>query len=307
MFKSIGKLFLLKPGSLTSEEREFYKDLSFENFIFFRDHFKEDFRAYLSELSKAQKNLKFLAVDQEGGRVVRIEGDFESPLEIGKRAKIEGLSVVKEWALKIASAIKNYQLNLNLAPVIDRADEEAPDFLKGRTFGLDPNEIIKCSEIFIEAHQQLNIRVCLKHFPGLFGVVLDPHRELPLKEDLLEEDLFPFKALAENADFIMTTHLFLPKLDSKPVTFSEKAISFLRKETGFRGAVLTDDLSMGALKAYELSERIIYALLAGHNLLIYCGDLKELEKTLFEIKEEVEKSSILKEKIKTTFSILERY
>jgi len=307
MFKSLGKLFLVKPETLSTEEKEFFRDLSFENFIFFREHFEGDFKDYLSTLKGALKELKLLSVDQEGGRVTRLQGNFESPFEVAKRARLEGFSPVKEWALKLARALKEQGLNLNLAPVVDRGDHHAPSFLRERTFGLNPEEIVACSEVFISLHQGLGLKTCLKHFPGLFGVLPDPHQELPLKEELLEEDLIPFKRLASKADFIMTTHLLLPQLDTRPVTFSERVISFLRKEINFRGAILTDDLAMGALKAFELSERVLYALLSGHNLLIYCGKIEELRKALEEIRREVEKSRTLKEKIKTSLTILEKY
>ncbi|MGC9141270.1 MAG: glycoside hydrolase family 3 N-terminal domain-containing protein [Caldimicrobium sp.] len=308
MFKDLGKLFVVKPGSLSEEEKEFYRDLSFENFIFFRDHFENDFEEYLSCLKKALKSIKFLAVDQEGGRVCRIKGDFEKPLEMAKKAELEGIKIFIEWAGKIAETVKQHKLNLNLSPVIDRGDDEAPSFLNGRTFGKDPQVITNLGKLFIEEHKKRGIKTCLKHFPGLYGVKMDPHEELPLKEKLFEEDLYPFKALSSEAEFIMTTHLLLPEIDqTKPITFSEKAINFLRKVIEFKGAILTDDLAMGALKSYPLIERIILSLVSGHNLLIYCGSMTELMEALLEGKKELEKSSTLREKVKESLTILERY
>jgi beta-N-acetylhexosaminidase len=93
----------------------------------------------------------------------------------------------------------------------------------------------------------------------------------------------------------------------KPSTFSERLISFLRKITDFKGAILTDDLSMGALKSYSFSERIVLSLVSGHNLLIFCGSFEDLMGSLFEIKGEIEKSKILKEKIQESLTILEKY
>ncbi len=308
MFKNLGKLFLVKPEALSEVEKEFYRELSFENFIFFKEHFEGDFKDYLSSLRQSLRNYKFLAVDQEGGRVCRIKGDFESPLEIVKRAKLKGKEIFRNWAGKIAETLKNYELNLNLAPVVDREDKEAPEFLKERTFGINPKDITAYAEIFIEEHKKRGVKICLKHFPGLYEVKIDPHKELPLKEKISEEDIYPFKTLSAKADFIMTTHLLIPALDNKrPFTFSEKGIAFLRRETEFKGAILTDDLSMGALKDYPLIERIIYAILSGHNLLVYCGSYKDLMEALFEEKKEFEKSGLLKEKIRESLTILERY
>ncbi len=308
MFKNLGKLFLVKPEALSEAEKEFYRELSFENFIFFKEHFEDDFKDYFLSLKEAVKNLKLLAVDQEGGRVCRIKGDFESPFEIAKKAKAKGKESFIRWAEKIAKTLKNHNLNLNLAPVVDREDEETPEFLKKRTFGKNHEEITRYAEIFIEVHKKWGIKTCLKHFPGLYGVKIDPHKELPLKEKIFEEDLYPFIRLSRKADFIMTTHLLVPDLDkNRPFTLSEKGISFFRRETEFKGAILTDDLSMGALKDFSLAERIIYSLASGHNLLIYCGSYRDLMEALFEEKKEFEKSSFLKEKIRESLTILERY
>jgi beta-N-acetylhexosaminidase len=307
MFKNFGKLLLIRPGSLSEEEREFYRDLGIENFIFFKEHFEGDFHSYLNQLESLKK-LSLLAVDQEGGRVCRIKGDFESPLEIAKRAEKEGFQVFKVWAEKIAETLRSYRLNLNLSPVVDRGQEDTPEFLKGRTYGSDPERIIHLASLFIEEHKQRGLKTCLKHFPGLFEVTLDPHKELPIKKKIYREDLLPFVELAPKTGFIMTTHLLALELDhTYPVTFSERAIHFLRKEFEFRGVILTDDLSMGALKSFHLSERIVLSLVSGHNLLIYCGPFEELREALFESKSEIEKSQILQEKIRESLTILARY
>lgn len=307
MFHKIGKVFLIKPKALKEEELSFYRELSFENFLFFREHFSDDFREYLARLSGALKSLRLLAVDQEGGRVCRIEGDFEAPFEISEMAKSLGEIVAVNWSEKIAKTLRSLGLNLNLAPVVDLGDEREEPYLRLRTFSSDPKVVTKLAKIFITTHKKWNIFTTLKHFPGLGRVRIDPHLELPEKEIPSEEDLYPFKTLCALTDFIMTTHIVIKSWDAKPVTFSEIAIKYLRKALEFRGAIMTDDLNMGALRAYELPERIIYALVSGHNLLIYCGDLEDLIEALELIKPELQKSSVLKERLSESLTILERY
>ncbi len=305
MFKFIGKLFLVKPDLLFQEELAFYKELSFENFLFFKRHFEEDFEDYLGKLKNTLKSLKLLAVDQEGGRVVRIPGDYEAPLEIAEEAEKKGFSNFEAWAYKIALSIVERKLNLNLAPVVDLADEEAEDFLKHRTFGRDPIKVVALAEKFIEIHRSLGVKTCLKHFPGLREVKIDPHKDLPIKEEISLEDLLPYKKLSPKVNFIMTTHLLISKFDTYPTTFSEKLVNLLRNEILFKGVILTDDIEMGALRNYELSDRIIRAWVSGHNLIIYTGPLQNLMETLFEIKGEIEKSSVLREKITASLTIIE--
>lgn len=305
MIGEIGKIFLIKPQSLSAEEISFYRDLSFQNFIFFKEHFLNDFKDYLAQLKGHLKSLRFLAVDQEGGRVCRIEGDFEAPYEIAKEATRRGRRVVEGWAEKIAKTVSEFGFNLNLAPVVDLGDETAESYLQMRTFSKEPEVVSELARIFIKIHKKWGIFTALKHFPGLGGVEIDPHRELPQKKSPLEEDLYPFRALSDETDFIMTTHIVIQNWDSKPVTFSEFAINFLRKNINFRRAIITDDLNMGALKDYELPERIIYALASGHNLLIYCGDLAELIDSFDLLKREIESSRVLRNKLRDSLTILE--
>ncbi|MFN4132290.1 MAG: hypothetical protein ACK4GE_04335, partial [Caldimicrobium sp.] len=101
MFKNLGKFFLVKPEALAPEEIAFYREFNFENFIFFKVHFEKDFREYLEVLKCKLPFLKLLAVDQEGGRVIRIPGDFEAPFEIAQKCEKEGKEILTLWAKKI--------------------------------------------------------------------------------------------------------------------------------------------------------------------------------------------------------------
>lgn len=306
MFKYIGKLFLIKPENL-EEKVTLYKELNFSNFIFFKEHFEEDLNYYISSL-KGKIKLRFLAVDQEGGRVCRIEGEYASPSEIAKKYLKEGEKIVRTWAESIAHSVKRKGLNLNLAPCVDLADETAEEFLKERTFGKDPKLVKELAYIFITEHKKEGVFTCLKHFPGLKDVKTDPHKELPFKETLDEESLYPYKYLfeEEKIDFIMTTHLCINGIDPKPATFSSKIINILRKDLNYKGAILTDDLNMGALKDWELQERIILSLASGHNLLIYCGSFDNLTFALEDIKNEIEKSLVLRERIEESLFIFNK-
>lgn len=306
-FRYLGRIFLIKPDRLGSEEINFYKDLNFKNFIFFREHFEIfDFQEYLETLKKL-KDLGLLAVDQEGGRVCRIPGEFESPLEIALsfREKKEEEKVVN-WARRIAKALREFSLNLNLAPCIDLGEKEVGEFLKNRTFGSDPDLVKKMALIFISEHRQLNIHTCIKHFPGLDQVTTDPHLTLPFKEEITEKALNVFNDLKSKVKFIMTTHIVIKKLDTLPVTFSQKAVNFIREKMDYKYIIVTDDLNMGALKDWELQERILLSLASGHNLIIYCGSWQELCLAVFDIKSEIEKSKVLRQKISENLYLIDK-
>jgi len=301
-------LFLiLSPSTeLKEEELSFYREAGIRNFIFFKQHFEGDFSKYLIPLKKALKSLFLLCVDQEGGRVARIPGDFPSPLSMARQMREKGDRAFCEWAKSLAKAVKSQGLNVNLAPCVDLADEKAPDFLKERTFGSDPEEVIECAKLFYYCHAEEGIATCLKHFPGLGGVEVDPHEDLPRKSLITEKDLKPFKSLSSLYPMVMTTHLSDPSAQGLPSTFSERIVRLLREYCNFKGLILTDDLNMKALKEYELAERFILSLACGHNCLLYCGPYNEVAKIWDDLRKEIEKSKILREKAKESLYLLEK-
>ncbi|HIE33129.1 MAG TPA: glycoside hydrolase family 3 protein [Thermodesulfobacteriaceae bacterium] len=306
MIRKLAALLMstLSGPELTDEEREAIRDLGFRHFIFFKRHFqeKEQISALMSEIKTLSERLaqgqNLLAVDQEGGRVQRIGPplvpEFPEPFEVARR----GPSEVEKFSREIGRSVSFLGLNLNLAPVLDLAGEGAPDFLRGRTFGEDPKEVARFGEVFIRAHLEEGVFPCAKHFPGLGGIEKDPHEELPEIQKVRPEDLWPFKnAVAVGVPFMMTTHLVVKSWDDKPLTFSERAVDILRRELSFCGPVVTDDLAMKGLSAWEWPERLIYALAAGHDLLLFCRPLPELLPVLFEVAKEISTSRVLREKL----------
>ena len=305
--------FILSPSiELKEEELSFYREAGIRNFIFFKRHFEEgDFSEYITRLKQSLKGLILLCVDQEGGRVARIPGDYPSPLSMARLRKEKGDKVFFEWASSLAKAVKSQGLNVNLAPCVDLADEKAPDFLKERTFGLNPEEVIECAKVFYYAHKEQGIVTCLKHFPGLGGVEVDPHEDLPRKRYISEKDLMPFKSLSSLYPMVMTTHLIPskewdPSSQTLPSTFSEKIVRLLREVCNFKGLILTDDLNMKALKHYELAERFILSLACGHNCLLYCGPYRDVVEIWDDLRKEIEKSAVLQEKAKESLFLLEK-
>ena len=329
--------FILSPSiELKEEELSFYREAGIRNFIFFKRHFEEgDFSEYITRLKQSLKGLILLCVDQEGGKVARIPGDYPSPLSMARLRKEKGDKVFFEWASSLAKAVKSQGLNVNLAPCVDLADEKAPDFLKERTFGLNPEEVIECAKVFYYAHKEQGIVTCLKHFPGLGGVEVDPHEDLPRKRYISEKDLMPFKSLSSLYPMVMTTHLSfdiqnslfdsttslsvipnsssvipsterVPSSQTLPSTFSEKIVRLLRDVCNFKGLILTDDLNMKALKHYELAERFILSLACGHNCLLYCGPYRDVVEIWDDLRKEIEKSAVLQEKAKESLFLLEK-
>ncbi len=309
----IGPLFLIALDGKTPspEEREAISRYGLKHFIFFSRNlgsFKET-KALLKELELlAGEGLR--AIDQEGGPVCRLRPPHFPPLSAPRRLALAPApqeAVAKEARL-CARELRRWGFNLNLSPVLDLAGEEAPVFLKDRTFGKDPYLVAALAETYIETFKKEGLLCCAKHFPGLSGVKDDPHLKLPVKEGVGEKDLIPFRrAVATGVPAVMTTHLLVPAWDGEPVTFSSRAIAFLRRELGFGGLILSDDLFMGgALSRAGLEEAVLKAFLAGHDLLLLCGEFTRSLEALAAFAEEVKKSAVLRKKVAEKFSFIEK-
>ena len=304
MLKETLSLFMVAPpkGPLSREEEGLLRELPLRHFIFFRRHFedKEAWEALRRDLKRLSPP-GLWAVDQEGGPVVRILPPLcprlKAPLELA-RGRDPQEAVLREARL-CARALKALGLNLNLAPVLDLAGEEAPAFLRGRTFGSEPDLVARLGGLYVRVFREEGLFCAAKHFPGLGGVVVDPHKRLPVKEALRPEDLFPFRAAIKEGVFaIMTTHLLVSSFDEEPATYSPRLVKFLREELSFSGLVMTDDLFMGgALEGRGLEEAVLSAFLAGHDLLLLCGPFKESLAVVKAFLREVERSPVLRREV----------
>ncbi|MBO7244024.1 MAG: beta-N-acetylhexosaminidase [Alphaproteobacteria bacterium] len=229
-----------------------------------------------------------ICIDQEGGRVARLrEPFFRSYLSqraIGLFEEDEAKRVAFLQALLISDDLKKMGINLNYAPCIDLLHEKTGNVLKSRCLSDDPKKVTVLAEKMVKTYHQNGIIACLKHAPGHGQAMVDPHLALPIVDlDLndFQPDLYPFKMLASESVSMMTAHILLPKVDSKPVTQSQKAISeLIRGEIGFDGFLISDAIDMKALKG-SLSEKVKSSLEAGCDAICYCmGQVEGLEEVL---------------------------
>ena len=219
----------------------------------------------------------FIAVDQEGGRVVRFTGDFPtypSPLYYGSRNDARGLMLATR---RTASCLKQAGVNLNLLPVCDLAPNDENHVIHSRSYCSEPAELAKIVAEQIGILRSEGILSCAKHFPGLVSAYGDPHLGVSRSDRTLanfrSSDYLPFHAaLGANVDLVMITHLLATNIDPDSIaTFSESIINReLRKHLHFEGLVISDDLLMaGALEGLSPAEAGIRAITAGCDLLIY--------------------------------------
>jgi beta-N-acetylhexosaminidase len=216
-------------------------------------------------------------VDQEGGRVERLRDgvprlaparafgdDPEGPLRLAEAVEAQ------------ARALAGLGVTVNLAPVCDVAQEGESGAIGDRSFGGDPERAARLAAAHVRACLAGGVLPCAKHFPGHGAARADSHRELPRVErtlpDLEALDLVPFRAaIAAGVPLVMAGHLLFPAISASPASLCRSWLQgVLRERMGFEGAVVSDDMEMGALAGLGSPEEVaVRAVRAGCDLLIY--------------------------------------
>lgn len=169
-------------------------------------------------------------------------------------------------------------VHLNFAPVADVNSDPANPVINTRSFGEDPRRVARLAERYLAGAREAGVLTTAKHFPGHGDTETDSHLGLPVvtgdRARLDSVELLPFRrAVDAGVDAVMTAHVGVPALtggDTVPATFSPEAIrGILRGEMGFRGLVVTDALTMGALaRLYGRGSASVRALAAGADVLL---------------------------------------
>lgn len=211
-----------------------------------------------------------IAVDQEGGPVTRVPGDpSPDPITLGQ----EPDAAVRAAARARAAFLRGFGFTINLAPVADVA-YTSDSIMFGRSFGSDPRIVAEKVGAFVSGARGTGVATTAKHFPGHGRTTQDSHETIPTIDlslaDWRQSDGLPFAA-AVNAgvDLVMVGHLRYVQWDDAPATLSPVAIGVLRRDLGFGGPIITDDLGMGALSGYDPFDVLDRALAAGIDLFLY--------------------------------------
>lgn len=226
----------------------------------------------------ASKGRGLIAIDHEGGTVQRLKakhGFTRLPKALrvgGQRSSAEATALYAQAAKELRSA----GFTLNLAPVADLHWKRNPIIGRnGRAFSSDPVEVAVYAEAFVKSHRSNGVLCAVKHFPGHGLSRGDTHDGLvDITHSWSEIELEPFRALVrkEAADIVMSGHLYHQSLEKGgvPITFSRRALEgTLRSVLGFKGAIITDDLDMGAIrKHYSQRDALLKALAAGNDLIL---------------------------------------
>ena len=254
------------------------KKYPFGGYIFFEKDFndktKQEVKNMMKELQDTAKIPLLTAVDEEGGKVVRISSNsnladkkFQSPSELYLAG---GMEKIKADTIKKSSLLKELGINLNLAPVIDvTTDPNA--YMYERTIKEGTGITSNYAKTVIQASKGSGVSYTLKHFPG-YGNNTDTHLGTATDnrsyDDILNNDLPPFETgITAGVEAVLVSHNIVTSIDpDSPASLSTNIHNLLRNELHFTGIIITDDLSMNALD--NIPNSAIRAILAGNDLLI---------------------------------------
>lgn len=282
-----GQLLLLGvPGTeVNASYADFIRRIQPGGFILFGRNIETptQLRKLTDQLRELSDIEPIITIDQEGGRVSRLKLLGNEPPNARQLSEKGDMLLIARHGTLTGELLRLFGFNLDLCPVLDIAfDDEADNSLRGRCYGTTAHQVIEMAGIFNRALKNTGILSCGKHFPGYSSAMSDPHHELsalprPLTE-LEAHELKVFRKFAapgpDAVDSMMIGHIAFAELDPSGMPASlAPAITtqLLRKEMGFEGLVMTDDLDMGAiLNHYGFDDMIRLGLAAGNDLLMIC-------------------------------------
>lgn len=270
------------PGpQLRPEDVALFRDTRAAALILYRRNFEHPTQllTLIDRLESALERRLLVATDHEGGRVIMLgQGVTIFPDNLAAGTAGEESWIHRQGFIE-ARELRRLGVDLNLAPVLDVLTERYSPNIGTRAYGTDPARVARCGVARIRGMARGGLLACAKHFPGKGHSPLDAHLGLPRIESTWDEmrarHLPPFRAAIEaGVPCLMTSHPVYPRLDAAgiPTTFSRRIVTdFLRGELGFTGAVLSDDLEMGAVtETCAVGEAAVRAARAGHDLLLVC-------------------------------------
>ena len=300
--EKVGQLFIVRPDDLnasvrrlTDDGRALYEQYPAGGFCLFSQNVSDP--QQLQEFTSALHSLgglvrPILAIDEEGGRIVRIASNrrFDVPLfpNMGRLASGKDLEIRCEAAFEasrqIGSYLKEYGIDVDFAPVADVNTNPRNPVIGLRAFSSDPEEAAAMVASAVQGFHESGMLCCLKHWPGHGDTKTDTHKGSSSTartwEDMLSCELLPFASgIASGADMVMVSHIAAEAVtgSNEPASLSYILMTEkLRGELGFQGVIITDAFDMKAISATHSSgEAAVQAILAGADIVLMPADYEE--------------------------------
>lgn len=221
-----------------------------------------------------------VAIDHEGGRVMRVEDPFTHFQPARCLARTGEPELVSAVGQAMGRELSSVGIDIDFSPVLDVDSNPKNPIIGDRAFGATPRDVERFGLAMARGLHLGGVLPCGKHFPGHGDTDCDSHVDLPVvarsRDELRAVELPPFQAaIAARIPMLMTAHVRYAALDAHhPATLSSAILQdLLRRELGFSGVVVTDDLEMkGISAATPVPEAALEALRAGADWLLICND-----------------------------------
>lgn len=244
--------------------------------------------ALVADIRAACDARPLICVDQEGGRVQRLQDGFTRLPPLGALGRLweedppRAIDIAYRHARVMAGEVLAAGIDLSFAPVLDL--DRGSAVIGDRAFAADPDAVVALGRAYLAGMHDAGMKTTGKHFPGHGTVAADSHTHEAVDERALAEleaaDLRPFVTLAEALDAVMIAHVRYSRIDAPPAGYSRRwLVDYLRGRMDYRGVVLSDDLGMHAARiAGDLRSRTQACLDAGCDLALVCRveDVEEL-------------------------------
>jgi len=285
-------IYGIRGTKLTVEERYLLRTEKPWGIILFSRNIKNliQLKLLIDDIKKSLKDRNYpILIDQEGGRVSRLNKIIDLSLfsqdyfgKLYNHDKKVFIHYYKIYIDKVCDILKKVGININTAPVLDVRVKNSHNIIGNRSFSENPATVSKIGNLCINLYKKNKIATVVKHIPGHGLAKCDSHYKLPVikteKTELIKKDFKPFRN--SQSLFAMTAHVIYCIYDPIHTATHSKIIinDVIRKHIGFKGLLISDDISMKALK-YGLEDNAMKALEAGCNLILHCnGNIKEVRK-----------------------------
>ena len=280
----------LKGKYLSKDEKKFLIKHQPWGIILFSRNIKtiKQTKILTNSIKRIFKNENYpILIDEEGGRVTRLKNFIDSSIFTAKyfgdlyNKNIKKFEIYfNVYVKQISYLLRTLGININTVPVLDIRRLKSHKIIGDRAYSSNVKIVSKIGDNCIEKFQKNRIATIIKHIPGHGLSKSDSHKKLPIIDKkinyLIKNDFRAFKN--KKSLIAMTGHLLFKNIDNvENATHSKRIINLIRNKIGFKNIIITDDLSMKALK-HSLEKNVKKSFKAGCNLVLHCnGNLKQMQ------------------------------
>ena len=273
----------IKSTTLSKKDKKFLKKYKPWGVILFSRNLKKfkQIKKLTSDIRLIFKDKKYpILTDQEGGRVNRLNNLIEASVFTGeyfgnlyKKNKYNFYNYYKIYIDQISYLLNELGININTVPVLDVRRLKSSNIIGDRSYSSIAKNVSKIGDFCIKEFTKHQLGTVIKHIPGHGLTKVDSHKKTPIVKFkyryLIKNDFSTFKN--KKSLFAMTAHVIYKDIDPiNTATQSSKIMKLIKNEIGFKNLIISDDISMKALKG-NIKINTLRAISAGCNLILHCN------------------------------------